>query len=85
MCYWSYSALDGYNGQMILGYVPEKMLASVKGVPSIVDDPDDTRYADLNTRMFSTASKPTGPWRNNPVNAKHGGVLFKPGRTPLCF
>ena len=42
MCYWSYSAPDGCNGQMILGYVPQKMLASVKGVPFIVDDPDDT-------------------------------------------
>lgn len=36
MCYWSYSALDGCNGQMILGYVPQKMLAPSKGVPSIV-------------------------------------------------
>ena len=52
MCYWSYSALDGCNGQMILGYVPQKMLASVKGVPSIVDDPDDTRYADLNKHAY---------------------------------
>ena len=87
MGYWSYSALDGCNGQMILGYVPQKMLASIKGVPSIVNDPDDTRYADLNkhARMCSAASKPPEPWRNNPVNAKHGGVLFKPGRTPPCF
>lgn len=52
MGYWSYSALDGYNGQMILGYVPQKTLASVKGVPSIVDDPDDTRYADLNKHAY---------------------------------
>ena len=52
MGYWSYSALDGYNGQMILSYVPEKMLASVKGVPSIVDDPDDTRCADLNKHAY---------------------------------
>ena len=37
---------------MILGYMPEKMLASVKGVPSIVDDPDDTRYADLNKHAY---------------------------------
>lgn len=37
---------------MILGYVPENMLASVKGVPSIVDDPDDTRYADLNKHAY---------------------------------
>lgn len=37
---------------MILGYVPQKMLASVKGVPSIVDDPDDTRYADLNKHAY---------------------------------
>lgn len=28
------------------------MLASVKGVPSIVDDPDDTRYADLNKHAY---------------------------------
>ena len=52
MGYWSYSALDGCNGQMILGYVPQKTLASVKGVPSIVDDPDDTRYADLNKHAY---------------------------------
>ena len=52
MCYWSYSALDGYNGQMILGYVPEKMLASVTDVPFIVNDPDDTRYADLNKHAY---------------------------------
>lgn len=52
MGYWSYSALGGYNGQMILGYVPENMLASVKGVPSIVDDPDDTRCADLNKHAY---------------------------------
>lgn len=52
MGYWSYSALDGCNRQMILGYVPEKMLASVKGVPSIVDDPDDTRCADLNKHAY---------------------------------
>lgn len=52
MCYWSYSALDGCNGQTILGYVPQKMLASVKGVPSIVDDPNDTRYADLNKHAY---------------------------------
>lgn len=25
---------------------------SVKGVPSIVDDPDDTRYADLNKHAY---------------------------------
>ncbi len=50
MGYWSYSALDGYNG--FLGYVPEKMLASVKGVPFIVNDPDDTRYADLNKHAY---------------------------------
>lgn len=37
---------------MILGYVSEKMLSSVKGVPSIVDDPDDTRYADLNKHAY---------------------------------
>lgn len=37
---------------MILGYVPQKTLASVKGVPSIVDDPDDTRYADLNKHTY---------------------------------
>ena len=37
---------------MILGYVPEKMLASVKGVPSIVNDPDDTRYANLNKHAY---------------------------------
>ena len=48
MVYWSYSALDGCNGQMILGYVPQKMLASVKGVTFIVNEPGDTRYADLN-------------------------------------
>lgn len=52
MCYWSYSALDGYNGQMIPSYVPQKMLASVKGVPFIVNDPDDTRYADLNKHAY---------------------------------
>ena len=52
MCYWSYSALDGYNGQMILGYVPQKTLASVKGVHSIVNDPDDTRYANLNKHAY---------------------------------
>lgn len=52
MGYWSYSALDSCNEQMILGYVPEKMLASVKGVPSIVDDPDDTRCADLNKHAY---------------------------------
>ena len=52
MGYWSYSALDGCNGQMILGYVPQKTLASVKGVPSIVDDPDDTRYVDLNKHAY---------------------------------
>lgn len=52
MGYWSYSALDGYNGQMILSYVPEKMLASVKGVPFIVNDPDDTRCADLNKHAY---------------------------------
>lgn len=37
---------------MILGYVPQKMLASVKGVPFIVNDPDDTRYADLNKHAY---------------------------------
>ena len=37
---------------MILGYVPQKTLASVKGVPSIVDDPDDTRCADLNKHAY---------------------------------
>lgn len=52
MGYWSYSALDGCNGQMILGYVPQKMLASVKGLPFIVNDPDDTRYADLNKHAY---------------------------------
>lgn len=25
---------------------------SVKGVPSIIDDPDDTRYADLNKHAY---------------------------------
>jgi len=38
--------------QRILGYVPQKMLASVKGVPFIVNDPDDTRYADLNKHAY---------------------------------
>lgn len=52
MCYWSYSALDGCNGQMILGYVPQKTLASVQGVPSIVDALDDMRYADLNKHAY---------------------------------
>ena len=52
MGYWSYSALDGCNGQMILGCVPQKTPASVKGVPSIVDDPDDTRFADLNKHAY---------------------------------
>ena len=52
MGYRSYSALDGCNGQMILGYVPQKMLASVKGVPSIVDDPDNTCCADLNKHAY---------------------------------
>lgn len=52
MGYRSYSALDGCNGQMILGYVPQKTLASVQGVPSIVNDPDDTRYADLNKHAY---------------------------------
>ena len=52
MGYRSYSALDGCNGQMILGYVPQKTPASVKGVPSIVNDPDDTRYADLNKHAY---------------------------------
>lgn len=37
---------------MILGYVPQKMLASVKGVPFIVNDPDDTRCADLNKHAY---------------------------------
>lgn len=37
---------------MILGYVPQKMLASVKGVPFIVNDPDDTRYAALNKYAY---------------------------------
>ena len=52
MGYWSYSALDGCNGQMILGYVSQKMLASVKGVPFIVNDPDAPRSADLNTPAY---------------------------------
>lgn len=52
MGYWSYSALDGYNGQIILGYVPQKMLAAVKGLPFIVNDPADTRYADLNKHAY---------------------------------
>lgn len=52
MGYWSYSALDGCNGQMILGYVPQKTLAPVKGVPFIVNDPDDPRYADLNKHAY---------------------------------
>lgn len=35
MCYWYYSALDGYSGQLILGYVPQKTLAaSDTGVPA---------------------------------------------------
>ena len=59
MGYWSYSTLDGCNGQMILGYMPEKMLASVKGVPSIVDDPDDTRCADLNKHAYVQRSVET--------------------------
>ncbi|MFR5794825.1 MAG: hypothetical protein ACLUI3_04130 [Christensenellales bacterium] len=33
MGYWSYSALDGCNGQMILGYMPQKTLAPVKACP----------------------------------------------------
>lgn len=35
--------------------------------------------------MCSAASKPPGPWRNNPVNAKHGGVLFKPVENAAVF
>lgn len=52
MGYWSYSAAGRLQRTDDSGYVPQKMLASVKGVPSIVDDPDDTRYADLNKHAY---------------------------------
>lgn len=67
MGYWSYSALDGYNGQMIPGYVPQKMLASVKGVPSIVDDPDDHAL-----RRFEQARVCAALRRNR---QGHGGII----------
>lgn len=37
-CYWYYSRLDGYNGQIILGYVPKKSLtvSANAGVPIVL-------------------------------------------------
>lgn len=37
-CYWYYSRLDGYEGQIVLGYVPKKSLtaSSNAGVPIVV-------------------------------------------------